>query len=193
MIGYLRGHVDAVHGGRAVITPKIGDGQGVGYCVILPVGCHLTGIPTAGFFIWHVISQDDQKLYAFDIAEERFLAELVATTQRIGAGTAHRIVTTLGHDGTVAMIKNGDEAGLAKAVKGLGAKGASSIIANLKGKLGDVVAGCDPRIKVVQNALRALGIEVTAAHTELTEKLCKTCPNVDAQDVLKAVLAQRGT
>lgn len=190
MIGFIRGTALSSHGDRALIVP---DGGGVGYIVILPVGLNLILNTTQAFWIWHAISQDDQRLYAFDTAEERWLAELIATTHRIGAGTAHRIVTKLGHDYTVDMIRSGDEAGLAKAVKGLGAKGASSIIANLKGKLGDVVAGTDHRIKVVQNALRALGIEVTSAHTELTEKLCKSCPNVDAQDVLKAVLAQRGT
>jgi Holliday junction resolvasome RuvABC DNA-binding subunit len=94
------------------------------------------------------------------------------------------------------MIKKGDEAGLAKAVKGLGAKSASAIIANLQGKLGEIVATQDHRIRQVQNGLRAIGIELDDESVDLIIGLCKEFPGSDASTLLKAVLgrlAQRGT
>lgn len=185
MIGMIKGTVGSIHGGHAIITPEDG---GVGYVVILPINATVEKNTYAGFWIWHAISQDDQRLYAFDTADERWLAELIATTHRVGPGTAHKAVTTLGYDAITALIRRGDEAGLAKAVKGLGAKTASAIVANLRGRLGEIVATQDHRIRQTQNALKALGIEPSDAQVDFIIAFCKEYPKAEAAEIVKNVL-----
>jgi Holliday junction resolvasome RuvABC DNA-binding subunit len=188
MIGRINGTLISMRGGRGIIRPE---DSGIGYVVIMPLNQTYEDQTSVGVWIWHAFSQDDQKLYGFDTADERWLAELVATTHRVGPGLAHKAVTTLGYGAIVAMIKKGDEAGLAKAVKGLGAKSASAIIANLQGRLGEVVATQDHRIRQVQNGLRAIGIELDDALADLIIHVAKQHPEVDASGILNAVLAQR--
>ena len=190
MIGRIRGTVASIHGGRAVI---MAEDCGLGYVVILPLNATIDEHTEAAFWIWHAISQDDQKLYGFDTSDERWLAELIATTHRVGPGIAHKAVTSLGYEAITALIKRGDEAGLAKAVKGLGAKTASSIIANLKGKLGEIVASQDHRIRMVHNGLKAIGIEMSCAQVDLIIALCKQHPDMEAADLIKNVLSQHRT
>lgn len=178
----------SIHDGRAIVLPERGD---IGYAVILPVKhfCKLHG--NEAFWIWHAISQDDQRLYAFYTAPERWFAELVATTQRIGPGTAHRVVTTLGVEPLKEMIQRGDEAGLAKAIKGLGAKGASSIIANLRGRLGDVVAGTDTRVRTTVEALKALGVVASQAEVAFLETTCRENTQLTPAQLSSLVVMQR--
>lgn len=187
MIGHLRGSLISINNGRAIVTPD----SGTGYVVILPFNEVFQERSSVGFYIWHAISQDDQKLFAFGSPEERWLAELIATTHRIGPAIAHRAVTTLGHAGITTMIQRGDEAGLTKAVKGLGAKGASAIIANLKGRLGELVAAPDLRARQVRNGLRAIGIDPDLEYDNRITALCAARPGADTATILNAVLAQR--
>jgi Holliday junction resolvasome RuvABC DNA-binding subunit len=189
MIGRIHGSVISVNNGRAVVMP---DGCAIGYVIILPVNLSNPEVGAeAGFWIWHAISQDDQRLFGFDTADERWLAELIATTHRVGPGIAHKTVTTLGYLTVTAMIRRGDDVGLAKAVKGLGAKTASSIITNLRGRLGEIVATQDHRVRQVQNGLRAIGIELDDEYADLVIGLCKTYPDTSTAGILNAVLAKR--
>ena len=188
MIGHIRGTVISIHGGRAIVTP---DETGTGYVVILPMNQTYEVHTHAGFFIWHAISQDDQKLFGFDTADERWLAELIATTHRIGPTIAHKAVTTLGFSAITFMIKKGDEAGLSKAVKGLGSKGASSIIANLQGRLGAIVATQDHRIRQVQNGLKAIGLELDDNMTDFIILFCREHPGATASEVITNTLSRQ--
>lgn len=190
MIGYINGVLLSMRGGRAIVRQADG---GIGYVVITPLNQTYEDQAFVSFWIWHAISQDDQKLYGFDTADERWLAELIATTHRVGPGLAHKAVTTLGYLAILAMIKKGDEAGLAKAVKGLGAKSASAIIANLQGKLGAIVATQDHRIRQVQNGLRAIGIELEDNMTDFIILFCREHPDATASEVISNTLSRQRT
>ena len=153
MIAKLTGKI--VHRGISWI---ILDTSGVGYKVY----CRIEAINDADkieLFVHHHIREDQQTLYGFAALAELELFELLITVNGVGPKAAMAIMGSARPEKITAAIAQGD-AGLFKAISGIGPKVAAKIIVELKSKVGGIggydLAGLDASSDVV-DALETLG------------------------------------
>lgn len=129
-------------------------------------------------YIWHVIRETEQILYAFATAEDRNLALQISTIDGFGPKGTANAVHTLGASDLMKYVANRDTKGLQAAVKGLGTVGANRLITHLKDNL--IVTLEDPRLAITreaQAALAALGHTVDLAYLyniQLSNNITKT-------------------
>jgi Holliday junction DNA helicase RuvA len=129
MIAYLRGEIRSLDDGVAIIVPA---GAAVGYEI--KVGPQLRVNWDCELWVWDVFSADrGSTLYGFATPADRKMAQRLTDVQGIGPVIAHRLVTAMGADAVGAAIAAGDAKALCTgAGKGLGPKGASKLVAELK-------------------------------------------------------------
>jgi len=128
MIALLYGIVTVVDApqGRVLVTTS----SGVGYEVLASFDRINTTdrMTPQRMYIWHVIREAEQKLYGFRTLEERELALQLGACDHIGPTLASRLAQKPDYLGTLNLIHSGDVKKLAGECKGLGEKGAATII-----------------------------------------------------------------
>lgn len=131
MIGTLRGRVETIENGYAVIEV-----HGVGYEVRMPMS-DLSALHAGQETHVHTsmsLSQDAITLFGFlSLASKRMFLQLQKVSG-IGPKVALSLVSTLPADRLAQAVSQGDAAALAKA-PGLGKKGAQKIILELAGRI----------------------------------------------------------
>lgn len=131
MIGTLRGRVETIENGYAVIEV-----HGVGYEVRMPMS-DLSALHAGQETHVHTsmsVSQDAITLFGFlSLASKRMFLQLQKVSG-IGPKVALSLVSTLPADRLARAVSQGDAAALAKA-PGLGKKGAQKIILELAGRI----------------------------------------------------------
>jgi holliday junction DNA helicase RuvA len=140
MIARLRGRLDALEDGHAVI-----DVGGVGYLVACSTRT-LAALPRPGeavdLLIETQVRDDSITLYGFPTAAERRWFRLLQTVQGVGARVALGILSALGPDELARAVAAQDKAALARA-SGVGPRLAGRIASELKERLSElpIVAG----------------------------------------------------
>jgi holliday junction DNA helicase RuvA len=192
MIAYL-------HGTVAHITPDylILDVHHVGYRVFFnrPENVHLNQPITV--YTYHYIREDAVELFGFLDPKELDLFEKLISVKGLGVRTAQAMLTYSTYDRLVLAIEQADVIAL-KAMPGIGAKTASQVILDLKGKLIPVAnkesSAINDQIKDAFEGLKALGYkaaELSSVQNELIKH-----PELDASGIMKLALqllaAKRG-
>lgn len=130
MIAYLRGTIRHLSEKSAIL-----EAHGVGYEVALPADLMENlqiGSPLE-LFTHAVYREDEAALFGFDSIARRELFRTLLTVNGVGAKMGMELMS-LPSDKLQAAIANGDEAYLTL-VKGVGAKLASRLVLELKGKM----------------------------------------------------------
>lgn len=192
MIAYL-------HGTVAHITPDylILDVHHVGYRVFFnrPENVHLNQPITV--YTYHYIREDAVELFGFLDPKELDLFEKLISVKGLGVRTAQAMLTYSTYDRLVLAIEQADVIAL-KAMPGIGAKTASQVILDLKGKLIPVAnkesSAINDQIKDAFEGLKALGYKAAELNSVQNELIKH--PELDASGIMKLALqllaAKRG-
>ena len=156
MIGWLSGQVVHQHLGGAVII----DVNGVGYEVHVASSSPFRVGENVEMFIYTVVRADAIILYGFTSVADREFFELLLVTPGVGPSTALAALRTMS-TGELAHAIESDDAKRVAQIPGIGAKTASRIVLELKGKFTGVVAqsmtNASAPASVIDDALRSLG------------------------------------
>lgn len=156
MIGWLRGRVILVHPSGSLVL----DVNGVGYEVNLASGEDLRAGDDAELFIHTQVRADAIVLFGFRSYEDREFFSTLLVTPGVGPSTAMAALRTMPTKELRAAIESGDVKRVAQ-IPGIGAKTASRIVLELKGKLVEVPTKDStspaPRVSDIEEALRSLG------------------------------------
>ena len=158
MIAYLSGRVHSFSLDWVVI-----DNQGIGYRVFFNHPEVLSLNQQISLYTYHYIREDEQSLYGFLNIDEYDLFVKLISVKGLGCKTAANILAASDFQRVVTAIELSDVAYL-KTMPGIGAKTASQIILDLKGKL---VAEhtkeqiSNPALNDALEALKALGYKVS--------------------------------
>ncbi len=129
MIAFISGTV-ASYGVDNVVV----DQNGVGWQISYP---HVENIKLNQQVKIHTymhITENDIALYGFESIEEKRLFLNLISVKGLGPKTAMNMLAKAGYEKIVAAVEQGDVAALKK-MPGIGAKSASQIVLDLKGKL----------------------------------------------------------
>ncbi|TAL02876.1 MAG: Holliday junction branch migration protein RuvA [Rhodospirillaceae bacterium] len=131
MIAKLRGRVDSIGDGEAVI-----DVGGVGYLVFAPARtlADLAVGQAADLAVETHVREDHIHLYGFSTAADRQMFRTLTTVQGVGAKVGLAILSVLSADEAARAVAAGDYAPFRRAA-GVGPKLAQRIVAELKDRL----------------------------------------------------------
>ena len=132
MIDYIIGTITELNPACAVV-----ECNSIGYSINISLNTYavLERNVACRILIHEAIRDDAHLLFGFATEEERDLFRLLITVSGVGAGTARMILSSLTPADLREAIIN-SEAGILKAVKGIGLKTAQRIIIDLKDKIG---------------------------------------------------------
>lgn len=174
MIAFLKG----VLAGKTLTAAYI-DVNGVGYEVGMS-SASLSKLPAAGqpvqVFTHLQVREDDMSLFGFVTADEKRFFEKLITVSGVGAKVALAALSTYAPHELGAHIANQDIAAIQR-IPGVGKKGASRIVLELKGSLDDFggTAGADQAVPAGSASLPAatealLSMGFTSAEAEVALK-----------------------
>jgi len=154
MIAFIKGLVFSISPDFIII-----DAHGIGYKVYFnhPERVHLN--EAVFLYTYHMIREDDQSLYGFLETKELDLFEKLISVKGLGCKTANTMLTHSSYDRLVLAIEQADVVAL-KQMPGIGAKTASQIVLDLKGKLVSVANKeivTNDQLKDALEGLKALG------------------------------------
>lgn len=183
MYGYIKGKVTK-------ITPKyiIQENNGIGYLIIVPNPYNYKLNEEYKIFTHQYVREDILDLYGFTTEEEKELFLKLISVSGIGPKSALSILATGSVNEIILAIESRNETYLKK-FPGIGAKAASQIILDLRGKLSftmDTVSDGSgtSSISEVEEALMALGY----SKKELTKVLSKLDGTKEVGDLIKDAL-----
>lgn len=174
MIAFIRGTV-AAYGADWIVV----DNHGVGWQIAYPHTDRVTLQQEISVHTYMHLTENDVSLYGFEFMEEKELFQRLISVKGLGPRTAMNMLTAAGYEAIVGAVETGNVAALKK-MPGIGAKSASQIVLDLKGKL--VAAPAAPakaaaevypaEIRDAMEGLRNLGYkqnEVSAAAKVMNE------------------------
>lgn len=129
MIAFIKG-IAAAYGADWIIV----DNHGVGYQIAYPHTDRVTLHQDISVYTYMHISENDVSLFGFESMEEKELFTRLISVKGLGPKTAMNMLTKAGYDEIIAAVETGNVAALKK-MPGIGAKSASQIVLDLKGKL----------------------------------------------------------
>jgi Holliday junction DNA helicase RuvA len=130
MIGWLRGRVVHQHLSGTIVL----DVNGVGYEVSVGSSQSYRSGEDLELFVYTVVRSDAIVLYGFETYADREFFELLLITPGVGPSTALAALRTMNTNELAGAIECGDVKRVAT-IPGIGAKTASRIVLELKGKL----------------------------------------------------------
>ncbi len=156
MIGWLRGRVVILHASGTLVL----DVNGVGYEVSLASAEELRVGDDVELFVYTQVRTDAIVLFGFRSYDDREFFSTLLVTPGVGPSTALAALRTMPTSELRAAIESGDVKRVAQ-IPGIGAKTASRIVLELRGKLVEVPtkepASVTPRASDIEEALRSLG------------------------------------
>ena len=176
MIAFIRGTV-AAYGADWIVV----DNHGVGWQIAYPHTDRVTLQQEISVHTYMHLTENDVSLYGFESMEEKELFQRLISVKGLGPRTAMNMLTAAGYEAIVGAVETGNVAALKK-MQGIGAKSASQIVLDLKGKLvaapaapSKAVAEVYPaEIRDAMEGLKNLGYkqnEVNAAAKVMNESL----------------------
>ncbi len=183
MIAFIKGTIYSINPDFITI-----DVYGIGYKVYFnhPEKVHLN--EPVFLYTYHQIREDDQSLYGFLESRELDLFEKLISVKGLGCKTANSMLTFSSYDRLVMAIEQADVAAL-KQNPGIGAKTASQIVLDLKGKLVSIAnkeVGINDKIKDALEGLKALGYKNAELQGILKE--LNTQQNLETEDYMRQAL-----
>lgn len=201
MIGYIKGTIEGIFQDSVLI-----ENQGIGYKVFTS-GKAIDGLAgmhqQVKFFTYLHVREDELSLFGFPTTEETDTFKLLIGVNGIGPKAALSILSVLSVRDLSLAVMSGDTKAISKA-NGVGAKGASRIVMELKDKMKlddlfvtdadsekDLTAGSlnDRKTDSVQDAILAL---VSLGYSEFEAlkaiKQIEDAELMDTEDLLKAAL-----
>jgi Holliday junction DNA helicase RuvA len=184
MIGWLNGRVLHHHSNGSLVL----DVAGVGYEVHVASFDELRLGQTVELYVYTVVRADAILLYGFANYEDREFFELLLVTPGVGPSTALAALRTMRSGELAAAIESDDVKKLAS-IPGIGAKTASRIALELKGKV--TVAGVYETTAAsvangaVEDALRALGYSTAEIRQSLTGAVLSEDESVALREALQ--------
>ncbi len=180
MIAYIRGKVALVQLDHVIV-----EAYGVGYQIQFSRPDKVKLNDEVQLFTYQHIREDENTLYGFLSAEEKELFIKLISVKGLGPKTAMNMFSAMSMDRLLNAIESGDVA-LIKSLPGIGAKTASQIVLDLKGKLvqvSSVKASVSSEAKDALDALKALGYK----GNELSgvEKLFASLPGKSVDEYVK--------
>ncbi len=158
MIAFVNGRVHSFSSDWVIL-----DNQGIGYRIFFNHPEALSLNQQISLYTYHYIREDEQSLYGFLNLDEYDLFVKLISVKGLGCKTAANILSASNFQRIVTAIEMSDVAYL-KTMPGVGAKTASQIILDLKGKL---VAEhtkeqiSNPALSDALEGLKALGYKVS--------------------------------
>jgi len=130
------------------------DVHGVGYEVQVPMSTfyNLPGLGEKVSLLTHfIVREDAQLLYGFATPQERQTFRELIKVSGVGPRTALSVLSGMGAD-DLAQAVTLQEAGRLVKVPGIGKKTAERLLLELKGKLGDAIAGSGAAAQIKSDA-----------------------------------------
>ena len=166
MIGFVRGKVFAI-----TVDTVLIDRDGIGFRINFARSERLKVGDTVTIYTYQHVREDDISLFGFLSLEEYELFTKLISVKGLGPKIASNALAVASVEDITNAIALGD-VDLFKRLPGIGAKTASQIILDLKGKL-TTTASEDPHFNEATEALKALGYknnEFAAILRELYKK-----------------------
>lgn len=129
MIAFIKGTVASY-----TIDTVVVDHNGMGWEVFYPHTDRISINQTVQIYTYLNIFEGGMNLYGFESPAEKELFLRLISVKGLGPKTAMNMLSKAGCDSIIRSIENGDVAALKK-MPGIGAKSASQIVLDLKGKL----------------------------------------------------------
>jgi len=191
MIAFIRGTVFSLSADGIII-----DNHGVGYRINFNQQDQVSLGQEVTVYTYQSFGQDDQQLFGFLDQRQLGLFMRLISVKGLGPKTAIRMLANSRHEEVVAAIEKGDVAYLRR-MPGIGAKTASQIILDLKGKLVDQPGTAKPNAALDEAlvGLKNLGYktyEISGIQKELAESGAKT-PDEYLKSGLKLLLKRKGS
>jgi len=192
MIDSLQGELVSKNAGS--VTLALG---GIGFLVRIPLSTY-EALPAEGRparLVTHLhVREDELTLYGFATELERDMFRMLMSVSRIGPLVAMRVVGSCPPDNFKRYVTDGDADALSAVAKGIGAKTAKRIIAELQGRVGDLDVTLAPGTadRVVRDtiqALMALGESRLSAEKAVHAALAKLGPHADQQALMQEALS----
>lgn len=151
MIAYIKGNVEIIN-----IDSIVVEAYGVGYEINFAKPEKLTLGQAVQIYIYEHIREDEDTLYGFLNRPEKDLFTKLISVKGLGPKTAMGILRASTYDAIITAIEQQDVAFI-KSMPGIGAKTASQIILDLKGKLvQSETVSASKSSKEMEDALEAL-------------------------------------
>lgn len=194
MIASLNGILEAKYGRELVVSV-----QGVGYQV------QVTNDTASKFTVGeplhlhtsHIIREDAQQLFGFEIIEQKRLFDSLRSVNGVGPRTAIAVL-----DGNtpaqIALAVANDDDALFRAVPGIGPKTAKLMVVSLAGKLSSIAVGDGAKPQSqdansdVISALVGLGWPAAAATPVVNDVLKLLGANASTAEALKLAISKLG-
>lgn len=154
MYAFISGKVYSVKSDEVII-----DNHGIGYRIYMSNTSKLKLNTDAFLLVYEQISEDAHTLYGFIAQEEYDLFTQLIKVKGVGCKSAITAMSTAAAVDIISAIERSDVAFM-KRLPGIGAKTASQIILDLKGKLVQSESGAkanNPMLTEVEQALKSLG------------------------------------
>jgi Holliday junction DNA helicase RuvA len=169
VIGWLAGRALFRQANGAVVV----DVAGVGYEVHVASSDDLALGEPIELFVYTVVRADAIVLFGFETYEDREFFELLLVTPGVGPSTALGALRTMSVNELALAIESDDAKRLAQ-IPGIGAKTASRIVLELKGKVvanGTVVESLRGPLRsgAIEDALRGLGYSAQEIRSALAD------------------------
>ncbi|HCK89314.1 MAG TPA: Holliday junction branch migration protein RuvA [Erysipelotrichaceae bacterium] len=191
MIAFIQGTV-ASYGADYIVV----DHQGFGWQVAYPHTDEVRLNQEIRVYTYMHVTENDVSLFGFSSQEEKELFLRLISVKGLGPKTAMNMLASAGYAKIIAAIEEGNVAVLKK-MPGIGAKSASQIVLDLKGKLVAVPAAkkaetpeYPDEIKDALDALKSLGYkpnEVSSAAAVMMQS-----PGLKTQEYLRMGLKHLG-
>ncbi len=150
MIAYIKGKVEVITLDQIVV-----EAYGIGYEIYFPKTEQIKIGQEVQIYTYENIREDEDTLFGFLNKSEKDLFVRLISVKGLGPKTALNILRASNYDAIVAAIETGD-ATFMKSMPGIGAKTASQIILDLKGKLVEPESKQASTSKEISDALEAL-------------------------------------
>ena len=190
MIDYITGKVTELNPAFVVV-----ECNGIGYNINISLNTYgaLEKDAECRILIHESIREDAHLLFGFLTADERDLFRQLITVSGVGAGTARMMLSSVRPADLREAIFSGD-AGILKAVKGIGLKTAQRIIVDLKDKIGkqpvsgEIIAFSDNTAREESlSALVMLGFARNSA-TKVIDNLLRENNKLQVEELVRRAL-----
>ena len=176
MIAFIRGTVASY-----TVDSVVVENNGMGWQIAYPHTDQLKLNQEVSVYTYMHITENDMSLFGFESADEKELFLRLISVKGLGPKTAMNMLAKAGYREIIKSIETGDVTALKK-MPGIGAKSASQIVLDLKGKLVQIAAPApkaeaveqySPEIRDALEGLKGLGYkqgELTGAANMMSEK-----------------------
>ena len=180
MIAFVQGKVVSYDTEHIVV-----ENQGIGWDIAWPHADRIHLNEEVRIYTYMHISENDIGLYGFESSEEKNLFLKLITVKGLGPKTAMNMLAAASTDKLIGAIEQGDVA-LLKRLPGIGAKTASQIILDLKGKLVQTASKAESYALPVQEALDALkNLGYKQGELQIAGKYMSEKPGLTTEEYLK--------